>query len=172
MDLIADRLRLLLTETSVYRINRKYSTKLNFIPQGGAQLYISGDLSKFHIDPSSHLKSSTYIETSGGVSIGKNVHIGRGLTIYSVSHRFHDSKKLPYDDEIILAPVTISDFVWIGANVTILGGVEIGEGAIIGANSTVVKDVEPLSIYGGAPAVKIGKRDEEYYFEARDNHHD
>jgi acetyltransferase-like isoleucine patch superfamily enzyme len=46
----------------------------------------------------------------------------------------------------------ISDFVWIGANVIILKGVTIGEGAIVGAGSVVTKDVPPYTIVAGNPA--------------------
>ena len=41
---------------------------------------------------------------------------------------------------------------------TIMAGVNIGDGAIIATNSTVVKDVEPYSIVGGNPAKEIKKR--------------
>lgn len=48
--------------------------------------------------------------------------------------------------------------IMICQNVTIMPGVKIGDGAIIAANSTVVKSVEPYSIYGGNPAKFIKKR--------------
>jgi len=38
---------------------------------------------------------------------------------------------------------------WIGENVTLMGGVTIGNGAIIGANTTVRRDVLPYEIYIG-----------------------
>jgi virginiamycin A acetyltransferase len=52
----------------------------------------------------------------------------------------------------------VGNDVWIGQYVTIMPGVKVGDGAIIAANSTVVKDVEPYSIVGGNPAVTIKKR--------------
>ncbi|WP_019552657.1 Vat family streptogramin A O-acetyltransferase [Propionispira raffinosivorans] len=52
----------------------------------------------------------------------------------------------------------IGNDVWIGQYVTIMPGVKVGDGTIIAANSTVVKDVEPYSIVGGNPAVTIKKR--------------
>ena len=52
----------------------------------------------------------------------------------------------------------IGNDVWIGQNVTIMPGVKIGDGAIIAANSTVVKSVEAYTIYGGNPAKFIKKR--------------
>ena len=48
--------------------------------------------------------------------------------------------------------------VWIGQYVTIIPGVKIGDGAIIAANSIVVKNVEPYTVYGGNPARFIKKR--------------
>jgi len=59
--------------------------------------------------------------------------------------------------------VTICDFVWCGANVTILPGVIIGEGVIVGAASVVTKDIPPLSIVAGSPAKIISVRDRERY---------
>ena len=51
-----------------------------------------------------------------------------------------------------IAPVTIRKNAWVAVNVTILPGVEVGEGAIVASNSLVNKDVPPLTFYGGIPA--------------------
>ena len=46
-------------------------------------------------------------------------------------------------------------------------GVKLSEGCVIGANSVVLKDTEPWTIYTGTPAVPLKKRDKgnilEYY---------
>lgn len=52
----------------------------------------------------------------------------------------------------------VGNDVWIGHSATIMAGVQVGDGVIIAANSTVVKDVEPYSIVGGNPAQLIKKR--------------
>jgi virginiamycin A acetyltransferase len=52
----------------------------------------------------------------------------------------------------------IGNDVWIGYNATIMAGVNIGDGAIIATNATVVKDVAPYTIVGGNPAQEIRKR--------------
>lgn len=52
----------------------------------------------------------------------------------------------------------IGNDVWIGHQATIMPGVRIGDGAIIAANATVTKDVEPYAIVGGNPATVIRKR--------------
>ncbi len=49
-------------------------------------------------------------------------------------------------------PITIGHDVWIGAQVVILSGVTIGNGAVIAANATVAGDVPPYAIVGGTPA--------------------
>ena len=50
----------------------------------------------------------------------------------------------------------------------ILGGVTIGEGAIIQAGSVVCKDVPPLAIAGGHPAAAFRYRDKEHYFKLKE----
>jgi acetyltransferase-like isoleucine patch superfamily enzyme len=55
------------------------------------------------------------------------------------------------------APLIGND-VWIGARVTILRGVEIGNGAIVAAGAVVAKDVPPYAIVGGVPAKVIRYR--------------
>ena len=48
--------------------------------------------------------------------------------------------------------------VWIGHNATLMAGINVGHGAIIAANATVVKDVPPYAIVGGNPAKVIKMR--------------
>lgn len=52
----------------------------------------------------------------------------------------------------------IGNDVWIGHNAVIMPGIQIGDGAIIATNSTIVKNVEPYTIVGGNPAKTIRKR--------------
>ena len=48
--------------------------------------------------------------------------------------------------------VHIGHDVWIGAHVSILADVRIGNGAVVAAGAVVVKDVPPYAIVGGVPA--------------------
>ena len=48
--------------------------------------------------------------------------------------------------------IIIGNDVWIGKNVTLLGGIRIGTGAVIGVNATVTKDVPPYAVAAGNPA--------------------
>lgn len=49
-------------------------------------------------------------------------------------------------------PITIGEGAWVGASVTILGGVSIGAGSVIAAGSLVRSDVAPNTLFGGVPA--------------------
>jgi acetyltransferase-like isoleucine patch superfamily enzyme len=55
-------------------------------------------------------------------------------------------------------PALIGHDVWIGARAIIMGGVEIGTGAIIGAGAIVTRDVPPYAVVGGSPARVIRYR--------------
>lgn len=161
-DRLADKMASFLTKVRLHRL-RRAGIPLTFVPQGGYFFEIAGDLSKFSIHPTSHIKSGTFIECSGGVSIGKHFHVGRGLTIFSSAHNYKNSETIPYDAKDIHMPVRIDDFVWCGANVMILPGVHIGEGAIVGAGSVVSRNVADHTIVGGIPARRLGVRDVEQF---------
>lgn len=64
-------------------------------------------------------------------------------------------RKQLFQDEL---PVKIGNDVWIGARALLLGGISVGNGAIVGAGALVTKDVEPYSIVGGVPAGLIRMR--------------
>ena len=153
----------------LYFYELKLGYKINFIEQGDGGLTISGDLSKFSISNTSHLKSNTFIESSGGVSIGEYFHCGRSLTIFSTNHNYKNPKSIPYDSLVINKPVQIKDFVWIGANVTIVPGVTIGEGVVVGSGSVVTKDIPDFAVIGGNPAVIIKYRDQKIFNDLKKN---
>jgi acetyltransferase-like isoleucine patch superfamily enzyme len=161
-DRIADYGSNLLLHVRLRRL-RARGIPLNFVPQGGNDLWIAGDLDRFRIDPTSHLKSGTFIDCSGGVTIGAHFHVGRGLTIFSSKHNYRTDRAIPYDTVDEEAPVVIESCVWVGANVSILPGVTIGEGAIAAMGAVITRDVPAGAIVAGNPARVIGQRDMELY---------
>ena len=54
--------------------------------------------------------------------------------------------------------VVIGNDVWIGSHVIILGGIKIGDGAVVGAGAIVTRNVPPYAIVGGVPAKVIRYR--------------
>jgi acetyltransferase-like isoleucine patch superfamily enzyme len=98
----------------------------------------------------------------GEVTIGDNFHSGEECVIISEIHNY-EGDALPYDATRIARPVHIGDNVWLGQRVMILGGVDVGDGAIIQAGSVVVRSIPPCAIAGGHPAEVFGSRDREHY---------
>lgn len=98
--------------------------------------------------------------------IGDYVCIGAEAVILmggNHTHRLDWFCLYPFLDHIEEAYVCkgdtiISDGVWIGMRAFVMPGVHIGEGAVIAANSVVVKDVAPYTIVGGNPAKPINTR--------------
>lgn len=87
----------------------------------------------------------------GGITIGDDCLIGHNCTICTVNH----SQDPEHRGDMVCKPVRIGNKVWIGANVTILPGVSIGDGAILAAGAVVNKDVEANTVVGGIPAKMI-----------------
>ena len=54
--------------------------------------------------------------------------------------------------------VIIGNDVWIGNNATLMGGIRIGDGAVIATGALVTHDVPSYTIVGGVPARKISQR--------------
>jgi len=104
---------------------------------------------------------------SNGVYIGNYVGIARNCFLRSANHKIdrtdvpwmlqgHETSKIEYMNSTY--SIVIEDDVWIGANVTIIGGVEIGEGSVIASQSLVNKNIPSYSVYGGIPAKFIKDR--------------
>ena len=104
-----------------------------------------------------------FLKALGGVTIGNNVIFGPEVTILTANHNYDTPTKLPYDEEMILKPVTIADNVWIGCRATIVPGVTINEGAVIASGAVVTKDVPKGAVVGGNPAKVLKYRNMEYY---------
>lgn len=111
------------------------------------------------------------MQRNRGVQIGKNVHIGTFVNLdlpYPYFIKVEDGVSLAGNITILthnkplryhrncspsyIAPVIVHKDAWVAVNVTILPGVEIGEGAIVASNSLVNKDVPPMTLFGGIPA--------------------
>lgn len=103
------------------------------------------------------------IKAKGKVIVGNNFHCGEDCLIITDVHNYDKGKAIPYDDTYIVKDVIIEDNVWLGDRVIILGGVKIGEGAIIQAGSVVVKDIPKYAVAGGHPAKVFKYRDIEHY---------
>ena len=85
-----------------------------------------------------------------GVAIEDDVFIGPGVC-------FINDKYPRARGEWRLLRTKVKKGASIGANSTILGGVTVGEGALVGAGSVVTRDVPDRAVVAGNPAKKLGK---------------
>ncbi len=103
-----------------------------------------------------------FVGAAGGVKIGNNVSIAHGSTILSSSHAFEQLEKPIKYQDIELKQTVIGDDIWLGCNTVVLAGVQIENGCVIGANSTVTKSIPGYSVAVGSPAKVIKIRREVY----------
>lgn len=113
-------------------------------------------------------------EASQGISIGNGVNIGHNFFCSSAkcvsiedgvlisdnvaiidNNHIHKRGMTSTKSGISSNPIKIGKNATIYRNSTILSGVKIGEGSIVAAHSLVKNDVEPNTIVGGCPAIKI-----------------
>jgi putative colanic acid biosynthesis acetyltransferase WcaF len=66
-----------------------------------------------------------------------------------------------YDDPafpLIAFSMTVGAYAWICARASVGPGVQVGEGAVLGLGAIATRNLEPWTIYGGSPAVRIKQR--------------
>lgn len=85
----------------------------------------------------------------GGIDIADDVMIGPNVSIITSGHPLEPSQRRSF---VITKPIVIERNVWIAADVTIIGGVTVGENSVVAAGSVVTKDVPPNTLVGGNPA--------------------
>jgi galactoside O-acetyltransferase len=95
------------------------------------------------------------------VSIGEDVIIGPRCYIVGGGNYNTDRLDIPIRQQGIIndGGVIIEDNIWLGANVTILGGVKMEKGSIVAAGAVVVDSVPQEVICGGVPAKIFKKRE-------------
>lgn len=95
-----------------------------------------------------YINTGCTMQDQGGIYIGDNVLIGHHAMIATLNHDADPEKR----GDLHPASVHIGNRVWLGANVTVLPGVAIGDGAIVAAGAVVTKDVPANTVAAGVPA--------------------
>jgi acetyltransferase-like isoleucine patch superfamily enzyme len=85
----------------------------------------------------------------GGLTIADDVMIGPNVSLITTGHPLAPSQRRA---ATIGTPIVIERNVWIAAGATIIGGVTVGENAVVAAGSVVTRDVPPNTLVGGNPA--------------------
>jgi acetyltransferase-like isoleucine patch superfamily enzyme len=107
------------------------------------------------------IASNAFLGIRGKVSIGENTICGPYLSIHSENHNFDDFDTPIRRQGETRKGISIGRDCWMGAKVTILDGVTIGDGCIIAAGAVVNKDLPPYSIAGGVPAKVLKTREKQ-----------
>jgi acetyltransferase-like isoleucine patch superfamily enzyme len=126
----------------------------------GATLLCSGEPTsqpKIYIGANTYINRNTFIDASLSIALGKDCAVGPSCYITDHDHSI-ESDLPPLAQPLISKPTSIGDRVWLGANVTVLKGVTIGNDAVIGAGSVVTKDIPEGAIAVGVPAKVIRYR--------------
>jgi acetyltransferase-like isoleucine patch superfamily enzyme len=102
--------------------------------------------------------SSAVISAAYKITIEDNVLIAPNVCIVDHIHKY-DEVQLPIREQGInkIAPVIIGRNTWIGQNVVILPGVNIGRNCVLGANSVVNRNIPDYSVAVGVPSRVIKK---------------
>lgn len=87
------------------------------------------------------------------VSLGCHSLVSQGSHLCTATHDYSDLE-MP----LLAAPIHIGNYAWVTADVFIAPGVNIGDGAVINARSSVFEDIEPWSVARGYPAKSYKKR--------------
>lgn len=95
----------------------------------------------------------------GEISIGHHVLVGPRVLMRATDHEFSRTDVPISQQGHMPGKIRIEDGAWIGGNVTILGGVTLGQGAIVAAGAVVTGDVPPYAIVGGVPATLLKWRE-------------
>jgi galactoside O-acetyltransferase len=102
---------------------------------------------------------ATHVSVIGGgeLEVGDYAVIATGARVLTATDSDRDGSFMtthaPDDLRAVFdAKVTIGEHAFVGANAVVMPGVTLGEGAVAGAGSVVTGDLEPWTVYVGAPA--------------------
>jgi UDP-2-acetamido-3-amino-2,3-dideoxy-glucuronate N-acetyltransferase len=104
------------------------------------------------IGPSCKIQSHAFICT--GVEIGDEVFVGHGVLFINdmIPRATTADGSLKTDADWELLPTIVERRAGLGSGAVILGGIRIGEDALVGAGAVVTRDVEPRTTVAGSPA--------------------
>ena len=105
------------------------------------------------IGAGSFVNTGCQFEGLGRIDIGRDVFLGPQVMILTSAHDIDEDGQVARVP--VAKPVRIGDRCWLGARVTVLPGVTIGEGTIIGAGAVVTRDCKPGAVYVGVPARQL-----------------
>src|SRR5690606_5451072 len=93
-----------------------------------------------------------HIGATGGVEIGNDVIMGSYISFHSENHNFTDVSKLIREQGVNSVGIKLGNNIWVGAKVTFLDGVVIGDNCVVAAGALVKGEFPANCVIGGVPA--------------------
>ena len=87
------------------------------------------------------------------IKLGSHAILSQGCYVCGATHDF-DDPAFP----LLSYAMEIGPYAWICARACVGPGVTVGEGAVLGLASVATRSLEPWTVYGGSPAVRIRER--------------
>lgn len=120
----------------------------------------------FHCDVGTNISCGARCTFNFGVTIldgapvtfGDNCMVGPGCVISTTGHPLSAAGRRAR--EAFSKPVTFGNDVWLGANVSVMPGVTIGDNVVVGAGAVVTHDIPSNSLALGVPARVVRHLDE------------
>ena len=136
----AAEIRAVFSELVGYRVDDSFVLIPPFYTAHGTEIRIGRNV---------FINQNCTIYDLGGVEIGDDVLIGPNVSIITSGHPLEPSQRRA---ATIGKPIVIERNVWIAAGATVIGGVTVGENAVVAAGSVVTRNVPPNTLVGGNPA--------------------
>ena len=136
----ADEVRALFSELIGQKVDDSFLLIPPFYTTGGAEIRVGRNV---------FVNQNCTFYDLGGLDIGDDVLIGPNVSLITSGHPIEPSQRR---ELVIARPITIERNVWIATGATVIGGVTVGENAVVAAGSVVTRDVPPNTLVGGNPA--------------------
>lgn len=127
----------------------------------GHRAMLKGDTrAELRIGEGSWIGQEVFIQSAGGVTIGRRVGVGPRVTIITATHEETAPPAAIIDAPLTFAPVEIGDGCDIGVGAVLLPGTRLGSGVQVGANAVVAGEFAPGTVVAGVPARVLRQRGE------------
>jgi acetyltransferase-like isoleucine patch superfamily enzyme len=124
-------------------------------------VYVHGSPRRLHVGERTSLVNTVFNTASGDIYVANDVIFGHGCMILTGRHEFAEGKRKRLsigrpDTPSTGFDIRIGEGTWIASGAIVVGGVTIGEHAIVAAGAVVTHDVPDNAIVAGIPAQVIG----------------
>jgi acetyltransferase-like isoleucine patch superfamily enzyme len=135
-------------------------------PIHSTSIVVDADRIVAGIETSPGLMPGCYIQGSNGIEIGDYTQIAANVVMISANHALTDNRR-----HVPAEPIRIGEYCWLGANVVILPGVQLGTYTVVGAGAVVTKSfADGYCVIGGNPARLIRRLNPEECVRHRSAH--